>query len=413
MIELVKPEKTISGSILLPGSKSISNRLLILKHIFGDLKIENLSDSEDTLLLKKALKLISSQKEGMINVQHAGTDMRFLTALLAVTEGSWTITGSSQLQQRPIAPLVNALRALGADIHYAEKDSFPPLKICGKKLEGDKITIEAGISSQFISALLLIAPTLENGLEITLDGSVVSEPYLKMTSEMLNWFGVRVQREGNVIKILGHIQGKSVNKLKVEADWSAASYYYSICALSPGTELSLIGLEQKSLQGDSVLPEIYSDLGVETTFNKEGVIISRKKTGLRKFEYDFTNCPDIAQTIAVTCFGLGIEARLTGLKTLKIKETDRIVALKKELEKFGARVRAGNDDLHLEPGTRNKKQETLTVESYSDHRMAMSFAPLAVIYDSLQIDDHEVVNKSYPRFWDHLLSLGFSVNLQP
>jgi 3-phosphoshikimate 1-carboxyvinyltransferase len=417
MLQLSAPEHTIKTTIQLAGSKSISNRLLILNEVLDlNLILENNSTSEDTLLLQNALEQIKNKKGGTIDIHHAGTDMRFLTALLATKEGEWTLTGSERMKQRPIGELVNALRCLGADINYLEKENFPPLKIIGKKLKGGQLEIDGSISSQFTSALLLISPTFENGLELTLKNEIVSWPYILMTLDLLSKFGLKVSTVLNTINVSPTSNEKQETRNKtffVESDWSAASYWYSIVALSKNAEITLVGLTNSSSQGDSVLPEIFTKLGVSSQFTNQGLVLTKNANVSTQFEYDFTDCPDLAQTIAVSCFALGIKAKLKGLKTLKIKETDRILALKTELEKVAANVEITSDSLTILE-TRNKKPETRNlISTYNDHRMAMSFAPLALVCGPLYIQNPEVVSKSYPLFWEHLKSVGFSVNLLP
>ncbi|MBL7919740.1 MAG: 3-phosphoshikimate 1-carboxyvinyltransferase [Bacteroidia bacterium] len=417
MLLLKAPEHILNSTVQLSGSKSISNRLLILKQVLGlNTRLENISTSEDTQHLQKALQQIINRTATSIDIGHAGTDMRFLTAYLSITEGNWTLTGSDRMKQRPIGELVNALRLLGADISYLEKENFPPLKINGKKLKGGKIEIDGSISSQFISALLLIAPKFENGLELTLKNEIVSWPYILMTLDLLSEFGMKVSTVLNTINVLTTQNKKQETRNKtffVESDWSAASYWYSLIALSKNGTVILNGLSKSSSQGDSVLPEIYKELGVSSHFKDDQLILTKSKNITKHFIYNFTNCPDLAQTVAVTCLGLGIKAELTGLKTLKIKETDRILALKNELEKFGAEVSVTENSIGIND-KRLRIQDTLVnINTYNDHRMAMSFAPLALVFGPLGINDPGVVAKSYPLFWEDLKSVGFSVNLQP
>jgi 3-phosphoshikimate 1-carboxyvinyltransferase len=423
MIELNAPH-TIKGAVKLPGSKSISNRLLILKEIAGtEPVLHNLSNSEDTGLLQKALgqyrkaKTVGDFKNlsphsVSIDVNHAGTNMRFLTALLSVSKGSWHITGSARMKERPISELVNALRSLGAEISYTGQEGFPPLSITGKQIPGGKVKIDSSVSSQFVSALLLIAPKLKNGLELHLTGDTVSKPYIEMTISLLKTAGAKVEREKNIIKVQPSTLENFQNFIQIESDWSAASYWYSVCALSENAEIELSQLTKTSLQADSVLPALFEGLGVKTVFNQNTIQLSRIPRMQTEFEYDFTDCPDIAQTIAVTCFGLGIPGKLTGLKTLKIKETNRLLALKQELEKFGSQVEITGHSIHVIPA-KLKEDGGHVIKTYNDHRIAMSFAPLSLKYDRLKIDDPNVVGKSYPAFWDDLKSLRFSVNLQP
>lgn len=414
MVELVAPANSIKASLSVSGSKSISNRVLILNDVFKTQgSLTNLSDAEDTVLLQQALQQIQTSRSGIININHAGTDMRFLTALLSVTAGVWTLTGSERIKQRPVAELVSALQSLGAEITYLENENFPPLKITGKKIAGGKVAIDAGVSSQFVSALLLIAPAFENGLELTLKNKIVSRPYINMTISLLKKWGVQVVEEGSVISVIPSLQSTVSSSQEIESDWSSASYWYSVCALAPGAEIELSNFNENSLQADSVLPGIYNTLGVQTVFKNGSIFLSRKKVSTSAFNYDFTNCPDIAQTIAVTCVGLGISGTLTGLQTLKLKETDRITALKNELEKTGAVVEVNDQSIKIEPAPIGSNRFNGSVTTYHDHRMAMSFAPLALVYGNIKIEDPQVVSKSYPRFWEDLKSVGFNVDLQP
>jgi 3-phosphoshikimate 1-carboxyvinyltransferase len=343
--------------------------------------------------------------------------MRFLTAFFAIQEGKdlsdvaeVVLTGSSRMKERPIKILVEALQQLGAEITYEENEGFPPIKIKGKKLSKNKVSLPANVSSQYISALLLIAPKLENGLEITLEGEITSIPYIKMTLALLNEIGVETSFTNNIISVQPTTYNLQPTTLTIESDWSSASYWFSIVALSEiGTKITLSSYKQNSLQGDSILPEIYKDFGVETIFNKDNSITISKFTthNLKPKTYNLNNSPDIAQTIAVTCFGLGIGCNLTGLHTLKIKETDRLEALKTELSKLGAKISITNDSLTLEPSS--KMIENCLIKTYQDHRMAMAFAPLA-LKTSLIIEDAEVVSKSYPTFWDDLKSIGYQIS---
>lgn len=412
MIELIAP-KNINASISISGSKSISNRLLIIKHVLGlDIDLNNISDAEDTALLQEALAQIENKTSATINIHHAGTDMRFLTALLSCKKGEWVLTGSERMKQRPIGELVNALKALGADITYLEKQNYPPLKIIGKELLGGTIEIDGSISSQFISALLLIGYTFKNGLTLILKNKIVSLPYILMTVNLLKQFGVKIDIEGSVYKVQ-NLKSSIINTqpvIDVESDWSSASYWYSICALSSNANIKLNYFNEKSLQADSALPLLYNNLGVNTEFKNDYILLTKKQINATEFNYDFTNCPDIAQTIAVTCFALKINANLTGLQTLKVKETDRIIALKNELEKFGAAVEITDSSISIHQSTIVKPQLLIITETYNDHRMAMAFAPLCLKYPSIQIKNPEVVTKSYPQFWENLQNVGFTIN---
>ncbi|MEX1382017.1 3-phosphoshikimate 1-carboxyvinyltransferase [Lutibacter sp.] len=404
LLKINKISKTVKGTIQITGSKSETNRLLVLQQFYPNLEIKNISNSDDSKLMQKALA--STSKE--INIGHAGTAMRFLTSYFSVKENAEIIlTGSHRMKNRPIKILVDALTELGASIEYVEEEGFPPLKILGKKLTKNFVEIEGNVSSQYISSLLLIAPTLKNGLQLKFKGEVTSIPYIKMTLQLLAALGVQYSWENNVISIQPKptIENKSI---VVESDWSSASYYYSLCALSPNSEITLSSYKKNSLQGDSVLAEIYKNLGVVTHFEGNSILLKNTKAlDFRLLTLDLIGAPDIAQTIAVTCFGLGIECYLTGLHTLKIKETDRLVALKTEIEKLGGKVEITNETLHLQVSTKIK--ENISVSTYDDHRMAMAFAPLALKVP-LQIEDPNVVSKSYPTFWEDFKKVTITID---
>ena len=385
-------EKTIN----ITGSKSESNRLLILKQIYPNLIIENLSNSDDTYLLNKAL----SQKQGVIDIRHAGTAMRFLTGFLSTRSGlEVTLTGSKRMQQRPISILVEALRNLGADITYLNKEGFAPLLIKGRKLQGGTVYIDGNVSSQYISSLLLIASNLEKGLTLHFKGNITSVPYIKMTLALLKNIGVECSFKNKIIFVNPLLKIKDV-KVIVESDWSSASYYYSLTALNEKTQITLSSYKKNSLQGDSILAKIYENLGVMTRFKKDTMQLFRKHNFNlpKQINLDLINAPDIAQTIAVSCFGLGISCNLKGLHTLKIKETNRLTALQTELTKLGADVKVTEDSLHLSKRKHPIKQN-ISIATYHDHRMAMAFAPLFVKANII-IEDFKVVSKSYPKFWE-------------
>ncbi|HUH51751.1 MAG TPA: hypothetical protein VLZ11_06605 [Flavobacterium sp.] len=398
-----------ASEISISGSKSESNRLLLLQAIFSSLSIENLSDADDAILMQSALQ----SKDSIIDIGHAGTAMRFLAAYFAFQENREVVlTGSERMKQRPIRVLVNALRELGASIAYLENEGFPPLRIIGVKPIKNSVSVAAEISSQYISALLLIAPKLENGLEITLEGSITSKPYIDMTLALLNEVAVKTSFKENKISILPKSDILIPQTIIVESDWSSASYLYSIVALSPiYTEIRLRSFKENSLQADRVLAEIYTAFGVNTKFNSDNSIalIKSKNPEIYRLNLDLKNSPDIAQTIAVTCFGLGMSCKLTGLHTLKIKETDRLRALKNEIEKLGGKVSITDNSLVLASHCLNlKNQSPVAIATYQDHRMAMAFAPLALKM-TLQINQAEVVSKSYPKFWQDLETMGFSI----
>lgn len=413
---LLKPSIVNSNSIIkITGSKSETNRLLLLQALFPNLELENTSNSDDSEVMVKALALnqllvFNNSHTELVEVHHAGTAMRFLTAFFAIQEENEVIlTGSSRMKERPIKILVEALQQLGAEIEYTENGGFPPIKIKGKKLTQKRVSLPANVSSQYISALLLIAPKLENGLELTLEGEITSVPYIKMTLALLDEIGVQTSFVGNCITVFPKLITHNSQLITIESDWSSASYYYSIVALSEiGTQITLSSYKENSLQGDSVLAEIYGNFGVETVFENNTILLRKNENCLLlSADFNLKNAPDIAQTIAVTCFGLGIGCHLTGLHTLKIKETDRLEALKNELSKLGADISVTDDSLILESSS--KINENATVKTYQDHRMAMAFAPLA-LKTSLIIEYAEVVSKSYPTFWDDLKSIGFQIS---
>jgi 3-phosphoshikimate 1-carboxyvinyltransferase len=398
----------VNGVITLNGSKSIANRALIIRALTKDgFDIRNLSNADDTLVLDNLLK---SQAK-VLDAGAGGTTFRFLTAYLATCEGREVVlTGSERMQERPIRLLVNALRTLGADIEYVKNEGFPPLKIKGKKLKGGKVTIPADTSSQYISALLMVAPTLEEGLVLELKGEIVSLPYILMTLNLMRYFGVESTLEGNIITVKSQTyQSKS---FFVEADWSAASYYYSIAFLSNSAEITLNGLQKDSVQGDAVIADIFKDW-VETTFLESSIVLKKKNLVLPKvFEFDFLECPDLAQTVLTALAAKNIDGTFQGLKTLLIKETDRVAALDTELSKYGAHLKGEvSENLwKLSSVNFNADLEVIPrIATYEDHRMAMSFAPLSLVTQKVEIEEPHVVTKSYPQFWEDLNSLGFSI----
>ncbi len=393
-----------NNTLQITGSKSETNRLLILQALYPNIEIENVSNSDDSKLMQRALR----SNEVIIDIHHAGTAMRFLTAYFAVKQGRETIlTGSKRMQERPIKILVDALRQLGCTISYESKEGYPPIKILGKQPISNQVALKANVSSQYISALMLVAASLPNGLVITLNGKVTSIPYINMTLSLLKDVGIKGTFENNIITILSNNDDLS-QKVRVESDWSSASYFYSIVALANINDSVTIGSYKKeSYQGDSALIEIYRDLGVETSFDDNTITLTKVSNEIRLPEgLDLSNSPDIAQTIAVTCFGLGLRCYLTGLHTLKIKETDRLEALKTEIEKLGGSVTITQDTLRLEPSKSIKAD--VSIATYNDHRMAMAFAPLA-LRNSLYIENADVVSKSYPDFWLDLKKLGFKI----
>ncbi|MEO0572463.1 MAG: 3-phosphoshikimate 1-carboxyvinyltransferase [Bacteroidota bacterium] len=395
----------IKSNIRITGSKSETNRLLLLQALFPNLKLENVSNSDDAEVMQKGLGI----SRGTVDIHHAGTAMRFLTSFFASQEGREVVlTGSARMKKRPIKVLVEALRTIGADIEYNGEEGFPPLTIKGQKLTKERVGLPANISSQYISSLCLIGPNLKNGLLIELIGKITSVPYIKMTLALLKEIGVKTRFEGNQIQIFP--KEKVVTKnLVVESDWSAASYYYSLIALAEiGSTITLSSYKESSLQGDSVLHNLYNDFGVATEFGDDQITLNKieaPKTDF--FEEDLSDAPDIAQTIAVTCLGLGMGCRLTGLHTLPIKETDRLAAMKTEMEKFGAQVAIDRESLTLTRTT--TFNEGVTIDTYNDHRMAMAFAPLALKVD-FEVNDADVVSKSYPDFWNDFRKVGLVIS---
>ena len=384
----------VRGEVNISGSKSESNRLLILQSLFPNIKLNNLSNSDDTRYLQKAL----NSSDLVVDISHAGTAMRFLTAYFSSLEGREVVlTGSERMQNRPIGILVDALRSLGADIEYEKKEGYPPLRVKGGKLLEKEVSIQGNVSSQYISALLLTAPSLENGLRLKLLGDVTSVPYINMTLALLEDLGIPCGWEGKTIFIDPKKEIETIT-LTVESDWSSASYFYSLVALSEEGEVSLSAYKQASLQGDSSLAEIYNRFGVETTFEHDRIRLKKVSRHEESLELDLSDSPDLAQTIAVTCFGLGMPCDLTGLHTLKIKETDRLVALENELGKLGAELNVTDRSFHLKATEGKPINPGVSIDTYDDHRMAMAFAPLAIKVPIL-INDAEVVTKSFTDFW--------------
>lgn len=392
------PEK-IQLEINLPASKSISNRALILNALsYSPHEVENLSDCDDTRVMVN----VFDSNSNYFDVGAAGTSMRFLTAFLAKTVGEWTITGSERMKQRPIRILVDALNQLGGKVEYIENKGFPPLKIFGSALTGGEISLNGGISSQYISALMMIAPYMQKGLKINLQGNVISTPYILMTKKMMEDFGVKIDFSGNKISIRPQIYNPV--RFRVESDWSAASYWYEILSLSGKGKIRLKGLKKESYQGDSEIAEIFKSLGVTTEYAEDGVILlPNKETLVKNFFLDFTNIPDLAQTVAVTCCLKDITFIFSGLQSLKIKETNRIEALIHELRKLGYVLHEPAEGTLAWNGEKCTADEDPVISTYEDHRMAMAFAPAALL-QSVTIRNPSVVSKSYPNFW-HDISL--------
>ena len=402
---ITAPEAAWRATVKLPASKSISNRALILNALSSSsYGVENLSDCDDTNLMVNAL-----QADGQdFNVGAAGTTMRFLTAFLANLPGEWTITGTERMKNRPIKVLVEALNALGAHITYMEKEGFPPLRISGAALPGGEISLPGHVSSQYISAILMVAPLMEKGVTLHLEGEIVSRPYIYITLELMKQFGVSATWEDHTIRVLP--QSYTPIRFLVESDWSAASYWYEMMALSPKAEIELPGLFKESLQGDAAGAKLFERLGVETHFTDRGVKLRHTDIRCKELTYDFLNEPDLAQTFVVTCALLEVPFHFTGLQSLKIKETDRIAALQTELRKLGYVLRDAQDSILSWDGERCEPEAHPVIATYEDHRMALSFAPAALVRpEGIAIAHPEVVSKSYPHYWSDLRAAGFTV----
>jgi 3-phosphoshikimate 1-carboxyvinyltransferase len=420
-ITIKKTGRDLSGTIRLPASKSISNRLLIIRALSSsDFSIENLSEADDTVLLVDLLRKVRDRKGGTsmteIDTANAGTVMRFLTAYLSMVPGKWILNGSERMRQRPIGILVDGLKSMGATIDYLARLGYPPLMIHGTALKGREIIVDPGISSQFVSALMMIGPKVPGGLTLHLSGPAVSVPYINMTVRLLKDFGVPVTQERS--RIIIREKDYVPADYSVEADWSAAAFWYEAAALSDHVDLFLEGLRKESLQGDSVITGMFSAFGVVTEFTDKGVHLS-KSSGLHKdtpVTLNFSDHPDIAPAVMTACALLGVHGSFSGLKSLQIKETDRLTALKNEYAKVGINAETyttGNliPAIEIPPSTLNFPPGLL-INTYGDHRMAMTFAPLAILSGSIMIENPGVVTKSYPGFWNDLSSLGFEISIQ-
>ncbi|MCS6832978.1 MAG: 3-phosphoshikimate 1-carboxyvinyltransferase [Flammeovirgaceae bacterium] len=400
-LTLFHPTGILNGVVPLPSSKSESNRALVMQALSGGkITLENLSEARDTQTM---IRLLHSS-DLVCDVIDAGTTMRFLTAYFTAKNRETILTGTERMCERPIGILVNALRSIGADIRYVGKEGYPPIHIKHFSQTTSAVSIRGDVSSQYISALLMIAPCLPKGLHITLEGEIASRPYLEMTLELLAYFGIAHRWEGQTIHIPP--QNYQANHYIVESDWSGASYWFSMAALAKEAQIKLLNLKEKSLQGDRVIVEIAEKLGVKTSFVSDGLLLTKKETHVAELSFDFTHCPDLAQTIAVLCAALGVKARLSGLKSLRIKETDRIAAVQNELQKLGIMVNVeGDEALAIYPSSLQLANQPV-IRTYDDHRMAMAFAPLALL-SPIRIEHPNVVEKSYPSFWKHLKQIGF------
>ena len=407
-LSISKADKTIAGTIRLPSSKSISNRVLIINALsYSPYTIGNLSDSDDT----KVLDAVLNANHNHFDIGHAGTAMRFLTAFLSKVMGEWTLTGSNRMKQRPIGILVDALRKLGALIEYTNNEGFPPLKITGTALKGGTIELDGSVSSQYISALLMIAPTVQNGLTLRLLNQVTSRPYIELTLKLMERFGIHYSWKGNEIRI--DEQSFRPVQFTVEADWTGASYWYAMAALADDCNLLLEGLQLQSLQGDAFQSEWFEKyFGVRSMQEMNGVRLTKSDVSkINRLELDFIENPDIAQTFTVLCVCKGLPFHFKGLHTLKIKETDRILALQTELAKFGAKL---TEPAHGEltwDGSIDQAliQSPLSISTYHDHRMALAFTPAALTLSEITIEDPMVITKSYPAFYDDLKKTGFGI----
>jgi len=411
-VKISKPNSCeITGIIQLVSSKSESNRALIIQALCDEtITINNLSTSDDTNTLK--LLLDSYTKNNVLNAHHAGTTYRFLVAFLSCQIGEWTLTGSERMKERPIKVLVETLRKNGANINYLEKEGYPPLLIKGSNLDLSNIQIDGSISSQYISALLLLGPSMAKATKISLIDRIISKPYINMTLAIMNYFGAKTKWENGSI-IIEKTPYKT-NSLSIESDWSAASYWYQIVSLNNDSSVEIEGLKKQSFQGDSEVANIFNQLGVETIYKENSISISNSNSApLNKIELNLNNTPDLAQTIICTCAGLGIEATISGLETLVIKETNRLKALKNELLKFSVDLKIiENHTLYLKSG-QTITNPTTSIETYNDHRMAMALAPLSLVVGSFRINNPEVVSKSYPNYWKDLERVGFKISFSP
>ena len=407
MVEINASSNRIEGCVQLSASKSISNRLLMIKAISNSsFELYNLSESDDTKILNQILSNTSLPNE--INCHHAGTTLRFLTAYLSTIKGTFRVFGSDRMHQRPIKPLVDCIRKLGIKIRYLENEGFPPIEILGNEtIEGGELTIPGNISSQFISALLLIAPKLKNGLSLRIIDPILSIPYIKMTLSLMQEMGIKYVWDKNTIHI--EHQAYSTRNLAAENDWSSSSFIYSLASLSNESKIEIPHLYSESVQGVFYVSELYGYLGVETSFQKGGITIKKNNQISTKLEFNLSDFPDLALPYVVSCAGLGIEVYLSGLESLKIKESDRLVSIKKELSKFNVECEINDHSIYV-PKNQLIKYNGMVIDDHNDHRIPMSIAPLAIKTESnIIFKDSLVVNKSYPLFWDDLKKLGFNI----
>ncbi len=414
MVVLSKKDKNIEVSVALPASKSISNRVLVIQFLMNNqFNISNLSNCNDSTQLKAALQQIHESEQSIdINIGEAGTSYRFLTALLAVTPGNFTLSGASRLMQRPITPLVDALRQLGADIQYKNTNQQGPLLINGKQLEGGTITLNAQVSSQFITALLLVAPYFRNGLKIFMSEKVVSFSYILMTIQLMKHFGASVHFEKNMIQVIHQPYQVNFENYIVESDWTAASYWYALAALSNQCTISLQGLRKDSLQGDSLLAPLFNIYGVHSSFENNSVKLTKAKNTGVLTGFDFIDNPDLVQTFAFLNAALKAKLQVNEAGNLRLKETDRIAALKNELSKIGVTLHINSDNDFFIDGSNFSPKPNLIFETYQDHRMAMIAPIIAMQTNEIRIANEQVVSKSYPDYWNHLQQAGFTINFE-
>ena len=411
-IQITKATNQLIGSITIPASKSESNRALIIKSLTNfNFEIKNLSNSNDTLVLEKAINQIANNHSEIleINIEDCGTAMRFLTSVLAITKGEFILTGSERMKQRPIQFLVNSLNKINANISYLENPGFPPLRISGSELNGDSISIDGSVSSQYISSILMISPLLKNGLKIILENHIVSEPYIDLTLKMMNHFGIQFQKTENCIVVPP--QKYIAKDISINGDWSSVSYWYEMAAFSEDVDLKIHGISKTGFQGDEVIAEIFEDFGVKTAFHENYIHLTKAGNLVDNFEFDFSNHPDLALTVAVCCAGLKINCKLSGLKTLKDKESNRFAAIVSEIGKLGIPVKTNEIDEISFNAKEIIFENNILVNTFKDHRIAMAFAPLACILKEIKIEESEIVKKSYSNFWEDLKNLGFKIGI--
>ena len=422
---------SMNGRISLPASKSISNRMLLISRLAGGrIKLHNISDCDDTVAMEKGVSPIEGGLKGglLVDIGAAGTAMRFLTAYFAATPSDVLLTGTERMLHRPIGVLVDALRSLGADIRYEGEEGFPPLRIRGRQIEGGDIRIAGNVSSQYISALLMVAPTMSRGLTLRMEGEVISRPYIDITTSLMRRFGIKIDEPDDRTFMVSAGEYGSGDYL-VENDWSAASYWYEMLALADDGEIVLEGLFEDSLQGDSCVRRLFEPLGIATEFDERGAVLHKQTPSPTPFPSmgrgvspieggrkgglltaDLSHCPDLAQTMVATCCGMGVPFRFSGLQSLRIKETDRLLALRQELAKLGYDVEEENGSVLEMAGLRERKDSVrCSIDTYDDHRMAMCMAPLATLHKGLVINDAQVVSKSYPTFWSDLGNVGYKL----